>query len=199
MTKHKKNIVPDFELWSRVAATVDPMHQDLNLQLQKLESHPPKPASKQSAKPKTGRQSNKIPARATTPSVMISTGLDRRTEQRLTRGKIAVDCRIDLHGDNLETARHRLLKFLLNAYQQGNRTALVITGKGTSGYTRHTLHSREYHATPDWTGRLRQMVPNWLCEYDFNPLVSGFQPAHPKHGGGGAFYVRIRNVRKRRG
>jgi DNA-nicking Smr family endonuclease len=28
--------------------------------------------------------------------------------------------------------------------------------------------------------------------------VSGFQPAHPKHGGGGAFYVKLRRDRQSR-
>jgi DNA-nicking Smr family endonuclease len=26
--------------------------------------------------------------------------------------------------------------------------------------------------------------------------VAGFQPAHPKHGGGGAYYVRVRRLRE---
>ena len=32
-------------------------------------------------------------------------------------------------------------------------------------------------------------------EADFRAHVSGFQPAHPKHGGGGAFYVWLRRKR----
>ena len=32
-------------------------------------------------------------------------------------------------------------------------------------------------------------------EQQYRALVSGFQPAHPKHGGGGAFYVKLRRIR----
>ena len=41
------------------------------------------------------------------------------------------------------------------------------------------------------------MLTEWLHESEFRALVSGFQPAHPKHGGGGAFYVKIRRLRDR--
>jgi DNA-nicking Smr family endonuclease len=35
-------------------------------------------------------------------------------------------------------------------------------------------------------------------EPEFRSLVAGFQPAHPKHGGGGAYYVRVRRIREER-
>ena len=41
-------------------------------------------------------------------------------------------------------------------------------------------------------GRLRRLVLEWLNEPEFRTHVSGFQPAHPRHGGGGALYVRLR-------
>ena len=44
-------------------------------------------------------------------------------------------------------------------------------------------------------GRLRRLLADWLHEAQFRSLVSGYQPAHPKHGGGGAFYVRLRRIR----
>ena len=50
-------------------------------------------------------------------------------------------------------------------------------------------------ATDKMAGLLRRLLPEWLNEPDFRTLVSGFQPAHPKHGGGGAFYVKIRRAR----
>ena len=46
--------------------------------------------------------------------------------------------------------------------------------------------------TPEREGRLRREVPLWLHEESFRLHAVGFQPAHPKHGGGGAFYVRLR-------
>ena len=51
---------------------------------------------------------------------------------------------------------------------------------------------------PERPGILRQAVPGWLDEPDMRQLVAGYQPAHPRHGGGGAFYVRLRRKRTAR-
>jgi DNA-nicking Smr family endonuclease len=118
--------------------------------------------------------------------------MDRRTAQRLNRGQIEPEARLDLHGENLETARIKLLHFLAGARHQGSRFVLVITGKGASPFARHTLHGTTHFHTPEREGRLRREVPMWLHEENFRLHAVGFQPAHPKHGGGGAFYVRLR-------
>ncbi len=132
------------------------------------------------------------PARPKSPPL---SGVDRRTRQRLLRGQIAVEARIDLHGMRRLDARDRLIAFLARSRADGVRWALVITGKGASPYARHTLHGAEYSPSPGRTGVLRDAVAGWLAEPEFGPLVSGFQPAHPRHGGGGAFYVRLRRLR----
>ena len=118
--------------------------------------------------------------------------LDRRTAQRLNRGQIEPEARLDLHGEGLETARIKLLHFLARERQHGSRHVLVITGKGASPYARHTLHGTSHFHTPEREGRLRREVPLWLHEESFRQHAVSFQPAHPKHGGGGAFYVRLR-------
>jgi DNA-nicking Smr family endonuclease len=118
--------------------------------------------------------------------------MDRRTAQKLGRGQIDPEARLDLHGEGVETARMRLLQFLSSQRHQGARFVLVITGKGASPYARHTLHGTTHFHTPEREGRLRREVPLWLHEESFRLHAVGFQPAHPKHGGGGAFYVRLR-------
>lgn len=118
--------------------------------------------------------------------------LDRRTAQKLGRGQIEPDARIDLHGDSLETARMKLAHFIARQRQDGAKLVLVITGKGASPYARHTLHGHAHFHTPEREGRLRREVPRWLAEDLFRQHVVGFQPSHPRHGGGGAFYVRLR-------
>jgi DNA-nicking Smr family endonuclease len=123
------------------------------------------------------------------------TGLDRRTGQKMTRGKVEIESRIDLHGTGVEEARHRLLGFIRAERAQGARTVLVITGKGESPFARHTLHGATHFHSPERAGRLRRLLPEWLNEHEFRAHVAGFQPAHPKHGGGGAFYVQLRRVR----
>lgn len=118
--------------------------------------------------------------------------MDRRTAQRLNRGQIEPEARLDLHGEGVETARMKLLHFLTTQRHHGARFVLVITGKGASPYARHTLHGTSHFHTPEREGRLRREVPLWLHEESFRLHAVGFQPAHPKHGGGGAFYVRLR-------
>jgi DNA-nicking Smr family endonuclease len=39
---------------------------------------------------------------------------------------------------------------------------------------------------------LRVELTRWMQEREFLDQVVGFQPAHPRHGGGGAFYLRLR-------
>jgi DNA-nicking Smr family endonuclease len=118
--------------------------------------------------------------------------MDRRTAQRLNRGQIEPEARLDLHGEGVETARIKLLHFLSSERHHGSRFVLVITGKGASPYARHTLHGTSHFHTPEREGRLRREVPLWLHEENFRLHAVGFQPAHPRHGGGGAFYVRLR-------
>ena len=117
---------------------------------------------------------------------------ERRTAQRLGRGQLEPEARIDLHGHGLENARLALLHFLSSRRMQGMRLVLVITGKGASPFARHTLHGLSHFHTPEREGKLRREVPLWLEEAQFRIHVVGLQPAHPRHGGGGAFYVKLR-------
>ncbi len=179
----------DFGLWTDLAKTVQPLRRSRlvpNRPQEKkagvfkaMPSMPPHPATK---------------ARRSQASPPPITGLDRRTSQKLTRGNVALEDRIDLHGLGVEVARVRLLQFMRDASQRGLRTILVITGKGDSPYARHTLHGASHFDAPERQGRLRRFFSEWLHEPEFRALVSGYQPAHPKHGGGGAFYVRLRRA-----
>ena len=108
--------------------------------------------------------------------------------------QIEPDARIDLHGETLELARVKLQHFIARQRQDGARFILVITGKGASPFARHTLHGLSHFHAPEREGRLRREVPRWLAEDQFRQHVVGFQPSHPRHGGGGAFYVRLRKL-----
>lgn len=193
----RKPIVADFELWTEVARSVTPLD---------LRSTVHNPGPVRAAAPSTPNPPGTIQNRqfkAVSPAGQKSprekqvappplTGLDRRTSRRLTRGKTDIDGRIDLHGETGETARVRLLGFLSQARAKGARTVLIITGKGRSQFSTHTLHGSRHFHTPERGGRLRRLVTQWFDEVEFRALVAGYQPAHPRHGGGGAFYVRLR-------
>lgn len=150
------------------------------------------PITKQTASNRSESGINK-PARTVAPPPL--TGLDRRTSQRLARGQVVAEARFDLHGLRQDEAEDALFRFLARSRAAGLRLVLVITGKGESPFTRHTLHSRHYHEAPERSGVLRPALPVWLASPRFRAEVTGFQPAHPKHGGGGAFYIWLRKSR----
>jgi len=207
MKKHNDNSIKrstaaklrsdDHELWDRVARTVKPLRPVSLVNALPAFAKPAVPKVDLQmpvrAKP-TGHAASK-PAKVTW-SLPVSTApansLDRRQKQKLARGNVDIDARIDLHGQSVEQAGVSLRAFLRRAREHGHRNVLVITGKGASPFTRHTLHSTDIYHAPERQGRLRVELPRWLQERDMAEHVIGFQPAHPRHGGGGAFYIRLR-------
>ena len=187
-------LVPDPELWDIVRAAVTPLSRRRKpkaLLVPAEEAPKPKPLLKKAKlQPAPIAPALKVPAKPSTPPPL--TGLDRRTTQKLSRGKAEIEARLDLHGFSVELARVELRRFLMEARREGLRTILVITGKGESPFARHTLHGTDTWHAPERMGRLRRAVTDWFEEPEFRAHISGFQPAHPRHGGGGAYYVRLR-------
>lgn len=181
--------VQDKGLWDEVRKSVSPLTR------RKAEAKPDsakKLGGAISSKPATVPASHYPKLRPTRDIAPPLAGFDRRTAQRLTRGQIEPEAKLDLHGETLETARIKLLHFLANQRHRGLRFVLVVTGKGASPFARHTLHGASHFHTPEREGRLRREVPLWLHEETFRIHTIGMQPAHPRHGGGGAFYVKLR-------
>lgn len=197
--RRSRNLTEDErKLWRMVVKDATPLSRRRILQSENPEPepggpHPAMPPAPPAFAPPKPVAVSQVPRRPSEPPPL--TGLDRRTSQRLARGQMEVEATLDLHGHSRMEAHGRLLGFLGGARSRGLRCVLVITGKGASPYARHTLHGAEFYEVPERQGVLRSEVPRWLNEADFRALVSGFQPAHPKHGGGGAFYVWLRKKR----
>jgi len=104
--------------------------------------------------------------------------LDIKTTRKISKGKILIDGRLDLHGYCQQDAHQILYNYVENAYFSGKRTILIITGKGNMG-----------------RGVLRENVPKWLAGAKFRLLISGFAESHAVHGGAGAIYIKIRRKR----
>ncbi len=195
----------DFELWHTVTRTVEPLKDQPRRYQAADPGSKTEPGQKSSSPPKSPKR-NSVKHRPIAPAVhapaapapvaMPMTGLDRRTRQKFVRGSVEVDARLDLHGMGRQDARSALRGFILRARKSGHRTVLVITGKGRAPVARHTLHGYNYVDMPEREGVLRRALPQWLEEPEFRVMVSGYQPAHPRHGGGGAFYVRLRKPRR---
>ena len=178
--------VPDKQLWDDVRTTIAPIKSGRSL----------KPNAKlliaQTKSPGFEDLTIESLTRAPAKSPPPLASFDRRTAQRLGRGKDDPESRLDLHGTGVEDARFALLQFLASRRAQGMRLVLVITGKGASPFASHTLHGTTHFHSPERQGKLRRELPRWLEEAQFRIHVVGFQPAHPRHGGGGAYYVRLR-------
>jgi DNA-nicking Smr family endonuclease len=134
---------------------------------------PPKP------KPSTAAAPVALPKPAGPPPLAP---LGRRARQRLARGTDAIDARLDLHGRTQAEAHDALLGFLRQGQRRGDRTVLVITGKGG--------------ASDGQRGVLKRQVPMWLRLPEFRAFIVGFEPAGIRHGGEGALYLRLRKARE---
>lgn len=106
-------------------------------------------------------------------------GLDKRSAERMKKGEMEIDGRLDLHGMTQDTAHAALTAFVGRAYDAGRRCLLVITGKGNRA----------------GTGVLRSNVPRWLNQSPCRERILGFSHARPQHGGEGALYVLVKRRR----
>ena len=113
--------------------------------------------------------------------------MDRKSFQRLKRGKLSPEARLDLHGMTLDQAHGALTAFILRAHGAGKRLVLIVTGKGKDRDIGGPIPVRY--------GVLRHNVPHWLRLPPLTPLVLQVTEAHTRHGGGGAYYVYLRRQR----
>lgn len=188
----------DDALWRRVTESVKP------LQRRAEPPHRPSPPPvEEPARPRRTREADDgatvtppplplPPARAPSPvslklapppELMPGTagGLDKRTLNRLRRGLIAPEWRIDLHNMTQAEAHGALNGFLAGAHAAGKRCVLVITGKG--------------YRSESAVGVLKSNVPHWLNDPANRARILAFTHATPADGGEGALYVLLRRRR----
>ena len=187
----------DAALWRRLAATVVPLPGRRLLPADE-EGGPSEPLS---AAPKMRRRAHPSPAVplappprppvAELPEIVHGdvAGVDKRTAQRMRRGQLAIEARLDLHGLTEEDAHRALASFLFGAQESGRRCVLIVTGKG----------ARMGADGPARTGVLRRNVPRWLNQPPNRARILAFSHAQPKDGGEGALYVLLRRNRETRG
>ncbi|QLF68868.1 Smr/MutS family protein [Peteryoungia desertarenae] len=164
-------------LWGKVARTTRPLPgrlEDLLEFEQQFQEQTegtravPEPADIQMTAPAQPPQSRK--------NAGMHHPLEKPVKRKLSRGHLALEARIDLHGMIQSEAHGLLLDFLMRAHERGLRHVLVITGKGSS------LGSE---------GALKRAVPLWFSLPEFRLLISSYETAARQHGGEGALYVRL--------
>lgn len=112
-------------------------------------------------------------------------GLDAKIFRKLKTGEFSVQGHLDLHGMNADQAKIAVIDFLRRSYMEGKRCVLLIPGRGKN--------------SPLGQGVLRQELTAWLTQAPLKRIVLAFTTALPKHGGSGAVYLLMRQVRKDRG
>ena len=138
---------------------------------------------------KEGRPIKPVSSKALAKKKAVSSGpsgINGATQDRLRKGLIEPDARIDLHGMTQSAAHRTLFTWLTNAHKSGHRLVLVVTGKGNP----KNDENASWMASPH--GVLKQMVPRWLKEAELAALIAHVRPAHVKHGGDGALYIYLR-------
>lgn len=174
-----KLLVPDDALWWQIAESITPLRHRRRA-----------PVVKPAAKAKDDEPAPRKARAAAAPNVSAPrkptlaelthdrlADLDKRTGQKLVRGKLPLEGRIDLHGMTQDEAHGRLARFLETGAEAGKRCVLVITGK---------------------SGVLKAAVPRWLNGAELRPLVLAIRYAQAKDGGEGALYVLLKRRRDSR-
>jgi DNA-nicking Smr family endonuclease len=172
--------IDDGELFRAAMRGVKPLAA-----IKPLAVKPPKPLAKTAPPPKRSAVPGVKPVPAmpvAKPDPPLEIGgladIDRASFEKLKRGQMAIEARLDLHGQTQDEAHRALSAFIARAQASGRRLALVITGKGREG-----------------KGVLRESVPRWLSEPALRNRVLAITQAQPRDGGAGALYVLLRKIR----
>lgn len=164
-------------LWARVAASVRPL--------------PGRIAPKPLPGPRAPRPGDAIvdpapppapvrkPAANATP--VDAATLDGSWDRAMRTGRLVPDMTVDLHGYSREHAYAVLGAAIAAAARSRARVLLVITGKGR-------------RAEEGQRGVIRASLRDWLHGPELRPYIAALRPAHPRHGGGGAWYVILRRA-----
>ena len=194
----KRPVKPEeLRLWSMVAATVHPLPGRATPEVEPAPP-PPEPLLPKTPKARsvgpiyTARSPNPLGASGgaasrpqslplpASPAVPPHKGegekaIEPRRKHRIARERDPIGAHIDLHGLGQDQARATLERFVLEAWGEGLRAVLVITGKGLRG-----------------DGILRRMTPEWLAAAHLRHVVAGVSEAHRRHGGEGALYIALK-------
>lgn len=112
-------------------------------------------------------------------------GLDLMTVGKLQAGQFSPESHLDLHGMNAQQAFDALIGFFRAAYFKGQRTVLVVPGRGLN--------------SPHGISILREKIQEWFTQDPLKRVILAFCTARPADGGAGALYVLLRKFRKGQG
>ena len=173
---HKEKKPEDSRLWGEITRDIIPLKGKKT-----ISPAIKKPKEEKSSKP-TAKKLDPTHQKNTSKNLQ-KPEIDHRTSERLRKGQMPIEGRLDLHGMTREAAYDALSGFIPRCYARGFRCILVVTGKGARG-----------PLEPE-TGILKKMTPEWLDTPPLNQYVLKTQSSKQKDGGGGAFYVLLKRNR----
>ena len=160
-------------LWARVAASVRPLPGRVRPVVapapRPVRDRPPDPPPP----PHRAPAANRVAVDAAT--------LDGGWDRAIRSGRLQPDLTVDLHGYTRDRAQALLTRMIVEAAGSGARVLLVITGKGAQDNDADRPR-----------GVIRASLRDWLQGAELRPYIAALRPAHPRHGGGGAWYVILR-------
>lgn len=173
-------------LWTHVSDTVDPLvgreiaYSEFLDNLPDMEEVWSKPAPAQKPRIRTPGATAVVPPKIVSSPIKLlehgkSAGLDKRQAERLKKGRLAVEAKLDLHGLTQQEAHRALNAFIEGQWSVGRRCVLVVTGKGK--------------------GILQAAVPQWLNHPSLRLRILSFTYAQQKDGGTGALYILLKRHR----
>lgn len=184
-------------LWGAVLATVRPLRA-VAAPIARPAAAPPVlragegpglvPAKSRPLPPLAPVGSQRRPARGLTVSPAAApppNTLDGGWDKRLSRGVVAPDASLDLHGHTLASAHALLDAGLARSIARGDRVLLLVTGKPP----------RPESERPHARGAIRAAVADWLGASRHADAIAAVRGAHPRHGGAGALYIVLRRPR----
>jgi DNA-nicking Smr family endonuclease len=196
-------------LWKKIAEGVKPLGQTKHKRHAKpvpspLERELPKRSSGGTGKiePRAGGETPRLPIRAPAkkegPPPLVPgalAGLDRRSGDKLRKGQMPVEAKLDLHGMTQEGAHAAVTRFIENQHAAGKRCVLIVTGKGGAGDPFRPKQAPARFTFSGGRGILRDALPRWLNEPRLRAHIIAVQPASRAHGGAGAMYVLLKRKR----
>ncbi len=92
--------------------------------------------------------------------------------------------KLDLHGRTLSEANDIVKKFINDAFENGNRKILIVTGKGSRSKSYDNPYVSEKMSV------LKHSVPDFIVnDESLKNKISKISKADDKHGGEGAIYI----------
>lgn len=185
MAKKPKLSERDEAIWQKVAESVTPLGD--------RPAAPPIPPRKMVRDLRDGQA---LPSEwHSRPSPTPDARIDRKTRRQITTGRQEVDRSVDLHGMTQDQAFRVLRSTVEGAVRRGDKTLLVVTGKGGKRFSQLEATPAAYRTRDEFEqfgGVLRRMVPLWLNGPELKPFIQSYGPAAQEHGGEGALYVLLR-------